>query len=174
MGIGLLAGIRAQAQSVALQFNLSSPTSYEYTVSNVSLGSSLKDFVIWFPDESGPGDYQNLSILGSPSGWTGAPAEPTAISLNGYVEWYTSGTGIAVGQSLGGFSVSFSNLGSGSPGSQYFKVYDDSFNELASGWTTPVPEPSETAMATLLAAGLWVVGRRVCRAKKNTCKTQTA
>lgn len=174
MGVGLLAGIGAHAQTIAIQFSLSSPSSYEYTVSNVSLGFSLKDFVIWFPDESGPGSYQNLTILGSPSGWTGLPAEPSAISLNGYVEWYTTGAGIAVGQSVGGFSVAFDNLGPGTPGSQYFKAYDDSFNEVASGWTTPVPEPPETAMATLLAAGLWVGGRRVWKARRNICNTRPA
>jgi len=166
LGIGLLTSMAAKAQVLNIQFNLVAPNTFEYTVSNVSLGLPLKDFVVWFPEESGPGEYQNLTVLGSPSNWTGSAAEPTAISLNGYVEWNTGGEGIANGSSLGGFSVSFNNVGTSIPGSQYFKVYDDSFNEVASGWTTPVPEPAETAMASLLAAGIWVAGTRVYQARK--------
>jgi len=74
LAFGLLIHVPSHAQNVGIQFNLSSPNVYDYTVSNVSLSPPLKDFVIWFPDESGPGDYQNLTVLSSPTGWTGNPA----------------------------------------------------------------------------------------------------
>ncbi len=47
------------------------------------------------------------------------------------------------------FEVSFVWLGTGTPGSQRFTLYDSSFQTIESGETIPIPEP-----ATLLALGL--------------------
>ena len=52
---------------------------------------------------------------------------------------------------LGGFSVDFVWLGTGTPGSQEFEIFGDYDRYLvANGVTTPVPEPA--------SAGLLVVG----------------
>jgi len=40
------------------------------------------------------------------------------------------------------FMVSFIWTGDGSPGSQAYNIYDETFNVVASGITSPVPEPS--------------------------------
>lgn len=46
------------------------------------------------------------------------------------------------------FALNFTWLGSGNPCSQYFEVYDASWNTVESGPTSPVPEP-----ATILLVG---------------------
>ena len=143
---------------VAINYDLSSANTYEYTVKNVGLSQPLTDFVIYFPSESGPGEYTDIGAvrLDSPTGWTPAAYEPSALSLNGFVEWTASGAGLAVGDSLTGFAVSFTYSGTGTPGSQDFVVYDANFDMVARGTTTAVPEPSSLAGAAML--GLVAVG----------------
>jgi len=51
------------------------------------------------------------------------------------------------------FVVSFVWLGTSTPGSQYFEVYDPGFSTVVSGETAPVPEP-----ATLLLVGSGLLG----------------
>jgi hypothetical protein len=63
---------------------------------------------------------------------------------------------IGVGETLSGFSVSFTYSGGDLPDSQFFEIYDpDDYTEpLTSGWTIPVPEP---AAVVLLLGGLAVM-----------------
>lgn len=65
------------------------------------------------------------------------------------------------------FSVSFIYLGSGSPGSQAFEIYDAGSNLLETGVTTPlggaIPEPSTLA---LLAGGLLVGALKLRRTRR--------
>jgi hypothetical protein len=53
------------------------------------------------------------------------------------------------------FSVEFTWLGTGSPGSQEFGIYDSSYDIVESGKVAPVPEP---ATLSLLIAGLGAFG----------------
>lgn len=164
LGIGLILLNTAalKAAIVDIRYDLSGGNVYQYTVYNNSL-PALTDFIVYFAEPTGPGEYRNLgaTVRNQPADWTGLPVEPSAISLNGYVEWYTADAGIGSGSSLGGFEVSFDTFGLSAPGSQWFEVYDGSFAKVADGWTTPVPEPSAFALVTLLGAGLWVAGFRV-------------
>lgn len=57
---------------------------------------------------------------------------------------------------LTGFAIDFIWLGAGTPGSQPFVVYDDSFATIVSGQTVLVPEPSTLV---LLAAGIAGIAR---------------
>ncbi len=62
--------------------------------------------------------------------------------------------GIALGDALGGFSVTFDYLGAGTPGSQLFSIVNpNSFDELDSGATkrSSVPQPGTLP---LMLAGL--------------------
>ena len=50
---------------------------------------------------------------------------------------------IALGDTLGGFGLSFDWISMGNPGSQYFEVFDPlTFEVLESGFTSVVPLPS--------------------------------
>jgi hypothetical protein len=72
-----------------------------------------------------------------------------------------TGSGIANGQSVSGFAVSFTWLGAGTPGAQAFQIYDAStFALLGTGTTTAVPAP---AASWLLATALSVAAFRIRR-----------
>ncbi|MEO8444764.1 MAG: hypothetical protein ABI567_07150, partial [Gammaproteobacteria bacterium] len=61
--------------------------------------------------------------------------------------------GIASGQSVSGFAVSFTWLGAGTPGAQTFQIYDAStFGLLGSGTTTAVPAPTAFWLLTTAVA----------------------
>ena len=51
------------------------------------------------------------------------------------------------------FMLSFIWTGSGTPGAQAFNIYDDTFNVVESGVTSPVPEPAPVFLM-LMASGL--------------------
>jgi hypothetical protein len=63
----------------------------------------------------------------------------------------------------GTFSVTFVYLGSGSPGSQPFDVFDANGNVLTSGFTTPIGAIPEPATFTSMLAVWGVLGIRFVR-----------
>lgn len=140
---------------------------YDYTLDNDTLGSTLGEFTVYF----GLGDYFNLDALITPAGWTGFIAQPDPLLPDdGFFDLLATNGGIPAGQSLGGFSIVFDWLASGTPGSQRFDIIEpESFTTLESGLTirasasTSVPEPSSLL---LLIAGLvtisWMQRRRAC------------
>lgn len=133
---------------------------YNYTVANTgSTGGDIEEFTIWFD----LGLYENLSISGSPSiDWDGLAIQPDpGLPDDGFADWLAFGPGIADGDTLGGFSVIFDFLGTGTPGDQFFDIIDPfTFDLLFSGITelgdvvTPVPEPTA---ASLFALGLLLI-----------------
>jgi hypothetical protein len=121
---------------------------YIYEVTNISLTPSIEEFTIWFDY----GSFENLSIEtpDPPSGdWDELVVQPEPVfEDDGFYDALTLGTGIGVGQTVSGFSVSFDWLGVGQPGSQFYEIIDPgTFETLDSGYT--IPEP-----ATLLLLGL--------------------
>lgn len=125
---------------------------YSYDVSNISLTGAIEEFTIWFDFDL----YGNLSIeTPDPpaSGWDEIVVQPEPVlSDNGYYDALAlAGIGINMGETMGGFTVSFDWLGMGQPGSQLYEIIDpDTFETLDSGQT--IPEPS-----TLLMIGLGTV-----------------
>lgn len=72
--------------------------------------------------------------------------------------------GVGAGQSLTGFAVEFEWLGPGGPGAQPFEIYDpDTFALLATGMTTPVPEPRVVWMMLAALLTLALLGRQRAR-----------
>ena len=64
------------------------------------------------------------------------------------------------------FTVSFVWLGSGTPASQFFDVYEPGFITIESGGTAPIPEPA-TALLLLSGIGIFGLDRLRRRAKKH-------
>ncbi len=137
---------------------------FEYTVFNLEL-ASLDDFVINF--EFGPGidpEIRSLVVEADVAGWTEEVYEPSAIQLGGMFEAWAETSGLAAGEQLGGFRVSFDWLGAGlPPGSQLYEIYDAGFNVIDSGWTVAggpvVPAPPAVVLA-LIGLSLCGVGKK--------------
>lgn len=117
---------------------------YSYTVDNQS-ASPIDEFTIYFDLSL----YENLVISGSPSlDWDGLAIQPDPLLPDdGFADWLALGLPIASGETLGGFSVVFDYLGTGTPGSQFFEIIDSvTFNVVSNGFTQPllvaVSEPS--------------------------------
>jgi hypothetical protein len=130
---------------------------YNYTVSNVSLPQSVKEFTISFDPES----CTNLTITTPPpGGWNAIVWQPEPFLHDaGAYDALHGGAGIAAGEVVGGFSVRFDWLGTGSPAAQWYEVVDPvTFATLDSGWT--VPEP---ATLSVLGLGSLVLAARRSR-----------
>ena len=129
---------------------------YDYEVENTgSTGGDIEEFSIYFD----LGLYENLSISASPVDWDGIAIQPDPfLPDDGFADWLALSVGIGIGETLGGFSVGFDFLGTGTPGAQFWEIFDFDFDIVASGTTelgaVAVPEPSSI---TLLAFGLILI-----------------
>lgn len=139
---------------------------YDYAVTNDSLVGGLSWFTVYFAADL----YDQLcgGSFDTPCGIapTAAPGwDPIVIHADpllpdpGFFDVSTSGPGIALGETLGGFSVSFHWQGGGTPGSQPFDFIvpgDEALSIVESGFTTPAPVTSvpEPGSLSLLAIGL--------------------
>ncbi|NUZ08338.1 PEP-CTERM sorting domain-containing protein [Piscinibacter koreensis] len=124
------------------------------TVTNDGNPTTFAGFTVDFPNAT------NLALVSSPANWDSLifQADPSLPDF-GYLDSMALGSLLAVGQSVGGFGVSFSLAGGARPGSLPFMLYDANFNPVAAGNTTiaAIPEP---ATALLAALGLAFVGLR--------------
>jgi hypothetical protein len=113
---------------------------YVYTIENDSLGVPIEQFTIWFDELL----YDNLQITTQlplandwdeiilPTTGFGVPLGYDALALTG---------GIGIGQTVGGFSISFGWLGSGLPGNQMYEIVNPANNQTIDSSST-VPEPT--------------------------------
>ena len=152
---GLLGSVAAQAVIIEYTTSNLGGNRYEYTynVINDDLAAGIEEFTIFFA----LGDYENLAIGSTPAGWDPIVLQPDPfLPDDGLYDALALGAPIGLGESLGGFSVSFDWLGAGDPGAQPFEVVDFFFNVLASGDTVAaaVPEPP---LVGLLALGVCAI-----------------
>jgi hypothetical protein len=146
---------------------------YTYEVSNIDFQidqqqAMVQEFTISFDDDF----YDNLAITTQAplsTAWDeicwqgeGVIDDPGAydaliLAPNG---------GIAVGESVYGFSVAFDWLGAGAPGAQYYEIIDPgTFEIIGAGYT--IPEP-----CSLVLLGLGGLALRRSKSKRNQ-KDQT-
>ena len=133
---------------------------YVYTVSNLTLAEPIEEFTVWF----GLGQFAQLVATSETpvtTEWDELVVQPDPVLTDdGFYDALATGSGIAPGSSVWGFTVHFDWLGAGEPGAQLFEIIDpDTFETIYSGQT--VPEP---AASILLAVGVILTGRRSVRA----------
>jgi len=133
---------------------------YDYSVANNSLGGALQEFSVFFE----LGLYANLAFAAAPDGWDALAVQPSAeLPDNGFFDALAVSDGIAPGAELGGFSVRFDWLGTGTPGAQAFNVVDPvTLDIVESGQTVPLPEPGALALV-LVALGTHVARQGIRR-----------
>lgn len=93
-----------------------------YTITNDST-AAIKWFAIYFSFDQ----YENFVFIPTPeigAEWDVLTVEPFLNMDDGYVDAFSVGDGIAVGQSLTNFVVRYNFLGQNLPVSQIFEVYD--------------------------------------------------
>lgn len=132
---------------------------YDYVVTNTDL-PALDEFSIFFDRTS----FASLVVAASPAGWSSIALQPTA-SQDGLFDSLALNNSLAQGASQGGFSVSFSFLGTGTPGAQAFQVVDPFNNNavLQTGMTiAAIPEPQTLALllAGIVPVAAWARRRR--------------
>ncbi len=158
LSIGILGSAHATAITFAAESIAGSDWRYRYTATNDSLGVSINEFTIYFDRNL----YSNLAVETSPVDWDPLVVQPDlGIPSDGFFDALALASGIAPGDSLSGFAVSFTYLGQGTPGAQAFDILDANFDVIDSGSTATatngtVPEPAilllmVTAFAALLA-----------------------
>jgi hypothetical protein len=175
-GVVMLSAIAAPASATLVEYDVSNISGdtwrYDYTVTNDSLSSSLDEFTVFFQ----LGEYQDISFGLAADGWDPLAIQPDPLLPDdGYYDALALIEGLAPGATLGGFSATFTWLGTGTPGSQPFDIVDPiTIATLDSGMTrlrgtseppTSVPEPGGVV---LLAAGLIIVAMRRMRLRTKT------
>jgi hypothetical protein len=130
-----------------------------YDVTNNSLTVPISELTMYF----NPSIFSDVAVGPTqPAGWKNPVAvqsDPSFLpDLSGYgfFDTIASTNGIAVGGSLGGFTVLVDYSGTGTPGSQIFQIVDPTtFTTLEQGQTKlSVPEPGTVGLLVLGLIGL--------------------
>ena len=161
-----LAASGTQAAVISYQATQINGTTWrnDYTVLNDGPTSSrIRLFDILFD----PALYKevSLTIVSAPaiaSDWD-EMILASGVGVPAAYDVLAKGGGIGGGESVSGFAVRFVWLGTGTPASPRFEIYDPiTFGLISSGTTSPVPAP---VALSLLATGLVAVGLRAGRRK---------
>jgi hypothetical protein len=150
---------------------------YNYTITNTTPGGAALPAIDEFTIYYALGTYSDLAVASSSSNWSSLVAPPDPIlGADGFFDAEANDAGLPAGASVANFSVDFTFLGKGTPGSQLFNIVDYNdpatyANPLQVGFTRLAPSsvsapeidasPAVGAM-TLLMGGLLVLrGRKV-------------
>lgn len=167
-GLSTAGTTHATAIVYALDYLSGSDWRYTFTLTNDTLAVDVEEFAIYFDGAL----YSNLAVDASPADWDSLVVQPdNGIPADGFFDSLALVQGIQPGDTLRGFSVTLTYLGTATPGSQPFEVLDSSFDVIDSGNTVlatntepnpePVPEPSTYLMfLSGLAALFTMAGTR--------------
>lgn len=112
---------------------------YEYSVTNDTLSVPIEQFTIWFDVDL----YDNLTISSQEplaTEWNEIILEKTGFGLPIGYDALSQNGGIALGQTVQGFSVSFDWLSVETPSAQFFEIIDPiTLETIDSGYTIPEP-----------------------------------
>ena len=145
---------------------------YQYTVSNPAPSDPIAEFTFWFDRAL----YTNLGVISSPADWDSIVIQSDdSIPADGFFDSLALGPGIGANETLTGFAVHFTFLGSGNPGAQLFDILDANFNTVFSGTTRrdsgptgQVPEPGIAWLMLAAIIGFFVVsGKKRIRHRTN-------
>jgi hypothetical protein len=153
---------------------------YNYTITNTTPGGAalpaIDEFTIYYT----LGTYSNMSIVSSPGNWSSLVAQPDPVlAADGFFDAEANNAGLAAGASVANFSVDFTFLGQGTPGSQLFNIVDFNnpatyANPLQVGFTrlatSSVSAPELDASSAASAATLLMGGLLVWRGRRLGCK----
>lgn len=138
--------------------------SAEFNVLGDGSPAQIGEFTIFFPQAL----FSNLSLAATPSTWDSLVIDgDPGIPADGFLDAFAIDPvdALSVGESRDGFTVKFSFIGQGSPGSLPFDIIDANFQILFSGRTIvtgvapgQVPEPG-----TFWLFGLGLIGAGVAR-----------
>jgi hypothetical protein len=158
---------------------------YNYSITNTTPGGAALPAIDEFTIYYALGTYSNMSIVSSPTDWSSLVAQPDPIlAADGFFDAEANDAGLSAGASVTNFSVDFTFLGQGTPGSQLFNIVDYNdpstyadplqvgFTRLA-GTATSAPEidaSSAVGALTLLTGGLIVLRRRKTSTKATAAR----
>ena len=125
---------------------------YNYTVINTG-ADALEAFAVYFDF----GVYENLDLISSPADWDPLVIQPDlGLPDDGFVDSLAFAAGVAPGEMLGGFSVSFDFLETGTPGDQFFDIFD--LNTVDIMAVASLRESMSLRCPNPLLSGLFAIG----------------
>ncbi len=151
---------------------------YDYAVGN-EIGTDIDWFTIWFDPslyeldtvDFGFGEEVDPDSYVGPAEWdifVAAPdplfTPPPTDDQFGFYDAFAFGDPVSPGQLVSGFSITFTWLGDGTPGSQPFTLFgDDLLPELQDNYFTQVPEPGTLGLLGACIALLGFARRSAAR-----------
>jgi hypothetical protein len=141
---------------------------YSYTLTNGLVPGNIGELTVFFS----VGLYSNLASPASPGNWSPIVVQPDAsLPQDGFYDVQALDAGLAPGQSVSEFTVDFTWLGTGTPGSQLFNIVNPvDYSTQYAGNTTLAGPPTQSApeidaasaaaALTLLCGGLVLLNSR--------------